>query len=907
MRHVVHLAGALSVALPVALSAQTLPVLPASEFRRVETLQPMSVSTRGNWVAYLTRRLTGVGDSSRVVYLQRRAPDTTIRLDWAQNPQISRNEAWATWATVPTDAERARLTTARQPVRNRAVFMNLATLKRDSVDGVANAAFDATGKYLVLEQYPARDTADHKLVMVVDLATGKRTTIGSVSEWRWSDRGSLLALTLGVRDGGPGGLQLYNAAAGTLTALGTSGYTYRQTRWRKNAFDLISLRARAARGAADAAHRAEVWRGLDRTTSDAVTLSDTVPGIADTLVLVAHSAPTWSEDGTRLRLGVRPRVTPPDTSARARRDTLPGVQIWHPTDVQIFPAQQQQAAAMARRSIPLLWNISTGRTLLVPSALDENVEFLGDWSQAYVTSDKAYAWGTMFGRRYHDGFLVDLTNGTRKQVLDSVRYSFSSAKGRYILSFDGKDYHALNVSTGQTRNLTGTLGATFAVTDYDTPTDLLPPHGRGGWLDNDAGVLLFDEYDVWLVRPDGTGGSRLTRGREDSVIHRPVMLDTSRTTFDSRQPIMYALRGYWTEQRGYARGVIGRPIERLMLRDRAYVGLQKADSADVLIWREESRQQAPQLFVSDGSFRNPQQLSKSNTFLTAFAPGKTELVRYKNETGRDLKGVLLYPVNYDPSKKYPMIVYAYELLSNTLHSWQAPSERSYYNFTRWTLEGYFVLMPDIHFRHGDPGVSLLETLRPAIGGVVSRGLVDEKRVGFVGHSWGGYEGAYVATHSTLFAASIAGAPLTDFLSFMGQIHWNGGSAEVDHWETGQARMAVPYWENRESHRRNSPIEKVETMTTPLLLAHGNKDRVVEYWQSTVLYNFARRAGKPVVFLTYEDEDHGFTQEANQVDYHRRILEWFGHYLKGDAAPSWISKGIPFNALEAEKRRVKDRK
>lgn len=895
-----------SIVLPAVLPAQSLPVLPPSEFHRIEIAQAPTLSARGKWIAYPVRRVNGTGDSSHVLYLHRQSPDTAIRLTWAQSPRFSVDERWAAWTVVPSDSERTRLTTARQPVRNRAVFMDLASLRRDSVDAVATSAFDATGRFLLLEHYPARDTADHRLVMVIDLVSGRRTTLGSVAEWRWSDRGSLLALTLGTRDGGPGGLQVFNATTGSLAALGTPGHVYRQTRWRKHAFDLVSLRARAPRGAADTPHRAELWRNLDRANPDYRMLSDTVPGVADTLMLVAHNAPIWSEDGTRLRLGMRPRVARPD-SARARRDTLPGVQIWHPADVQIFPAQQLQAAAASRRAIPLLWDLRTDRTLLVNAGLDETTEFLGDWSHAYVTSDAAYPWGAKFGRRYHDGFLVDLTSGERRQVFDSVRYSYTSPQGRYLLTFDGRNYHTFDIRTGRTANITAGLNATFANTDFDTPTDLLPPQGRSGWMDNDAGVLLYDEYDVWLVRPDGSGGQRLTRGAEDSVIHRVVTLDTARRSVDPRTPMLYSLRGAWTEQRGYARATPGRPVERLLYRDKSHWFLTKADSADVLVWREESRQDSPDLFMSDGAFRNVKQLSHTNTMLDRYASSKTELVRYENETGRPLKGVLLYPVNHDPSKRYPMIVYAYELLSAQMHYWQSPSERTYYSFTRWTQEGYFVLLPDIHFRHGDPGVSLLETLRPAVGAVVTRGLVDSARVGFVGHSWGGYHGAYVATHSKLFAASVAGAPLTDFLSFMGQIHWGGGIAEVDHWETGQARMGVPYWEDRDAHRRNSPIERVESMTTPLLLAHGNKDRVVEYFQSTVLYNFARRAGKPVILLTYEDEDHSFQQAANQLDYHRRLLEWFGHYLKGEPAPEWIAKGIPYRNLETEKRRLMNRK
>jgi acetyl esterase/lipase len=116
-------------------------------------------------------------------------------------------------------------------------------------------------------------------------------------------------------------------------------------------------------------------------------------------------------------------------------------------------------------------------------------------------------------------------------------------------------------------------------------------------------------------------------------------------------------------------------------------------------------------------------------------------------------------------------------------------------------------------------------------------------------------------------------------------------------------MEVPYWEDPEAHHRNSPVHNVHNMTTPLLMAHGDKDGVVEFFQATEFYNFARRAGKQMVLLVYEGEDHGFTKKPNQIDYHRRILEWFGHYLRDEPAPAWITDGVALPALRAEKQRV----
>ena len=200
-------------------------------------------------------------------------------------------------------------------------------------------------------------------------------------------------------------------------------------------------------------------------------------------------------------------------------------------------------------------------------------------------------------------------------------------------------------------------------------------------------------------------------------------------------------------------------------------------------------------------------------------------------------------------------------------------------------------------------MSALASVRAAVAKAVEMGITDPDAVGLIGHSWGGYQATFLPTRTNIFAASVAGAPLTDFVSFMGQIHWNSGAPELTHWETGQGRMEVPFWEDPEAHRRNSPVHKVNEMETPLLMAFGDDDGTVDWDQGTEFYNFARRAGKQMVLLVYEGENHGFSQKANQVDYHRRILEWFDHYLKREAAPAWITDGVALKNLEDEKKRV----
>jgi Dipeptidyl aminopeptidases/acylaminoacyl-peptidases len=286
------------------------------------------------------------------------------------------------------------------------------------------------------------------------------------------------------------------------------------------------------------------------------------------------------------------------------------------------------------------------------------------------------------------------------------------------------------------------------------------------------------------------------------------------------------------------------------------------------------------------------QVSHTNAFQSDYAWGKQELMSYANKRGDRLQMMLTYPANYQPGKKYPMVVYYYEKLSQGFHQYVTPSERSPYNTSVFSQNGYFVLRPDIVFQARNPGYSGLDCVVSAVRTVLAKVPdIDPKRVGNFGHSWGGYQSAFYAVHNPgIFAATIAGAPLTDLISFYGYTSGNSGLPETGHFETGQERMQVSLWEDPQAYIRNSTVFAMDSLETPLLLEEGDADGNVNSFQSQEVYNFARRLGKNVVYLVYEQENHNVARPESQIDYAHRQLEWFGHYLKGEPAPKWITDG-----------------
>ena len=492
--------------------------------------------------------------------------------------------------------------------------------------------------------------------------------------------------------------------------------------------------------------------------------------------------------------------------------------------------------------------------------------------------------------------LVDVSSGERTKVADRVddRFVRASPDGKFILYYVDGQFWTIDTARRSVLNITRGVPTSFADTDSDSTDVQRPWFGVGGWTVGDASVLLHDKFDVWEVASNSSKATRLTDGAAEKTEFRFVDLDPDVDAIDRTKAIYLEMFGTLSKKSGYARLAPGSAApERLIWVDKSITRLAKAKEADVYAYVAQSVEDSPDAFVGGADLKAMKQVTGTNPFQTKYAWSRAELVEFTSEKGQQLQGVLRYPAGYQSGKTYPMIVFVYEKLSDGLHRYVAPSEREYYNVTSFTSAGYFEFEPDIVFRPREPGLSVVECVRPAVAAVVAKGVVDPKRVGMIGHSWGGFDTAFMSTHTDVFAAAVAGAPITDLVSNYGSHHFSSGIAETDHIETGQQRMQVPVYEDLAAYTRNSAVFGVASMTTPLLIEVGDADGTVFWHQGVELYNAARRAKKDVVLLVYGGEDHGLRQKANQIDYHHRIMEWFGHYLKGEPAAPWITNGVSF--------------
>jgi len=330
----------------------------------------------------------------------------------------------------------------------------------------------------------------------------------------------------------------------------------------------------------------------------------------------------------------------------------------------------------------------------------------------------------------------------------------------------------------------------------------------------------------------------------------------------------------------------------------------RADRADTFLYSRETYQDSPDFLVTDASLAAGTKITDINPQQKDFLwSSGSMLVDYKSDKGDRLQGALFLPATYEKGKAYPTIVYIYEKLSQGLNGYTRPGANGF-NKSVYTSNGYAVLMPDITYRVNDPGMSAVWCVLPALKAAIATGVVDPKRVGIQGHSWGGYQTAFLVTQTTMFAAAVAGAPLTNMVSMYSLIYKNSGSTNQAIFESSQGRFKGGYWDNWEAYVRNSPVNFAKNVTTPLMILHNDKDGAVDFTQGVEYFNTLRRLKKPVVMLEYVGENHGLRKPANQRDYTVRMKEFFDHHLKGAPAPAWLTEGV--SRLDMEKH-LKERR
>jgi len=610
------------------------------------------------------------------------------------------------------------------------------------------------------------------------------------------------------------------------------------------------------------------------------------------------SAISFSKNGQRLFFGTAPVLPPKDTSL-PEFDRV-SVDIWHYNDDQIQAAQIRSLNADLNRSYLARFDLNTKETVQIGNQSLRNVIHTmdGDGAVFYATSDTGRRVASQWqGFTLSDIYTVNPDNGKTELIRKNFKGGALSASstGKYLLFFDEvkQNYFAYNSITKQLNTVAKDIKTSLFDEENDVPDD---PNAYGvvQWMEADKYVLIYDRYDIWKIDPEGKERSVcLTDGRKDKVQYRFINVDREEKFITPGQKLLLHMFDEKDKSSGLAVLDLSKNNTSVLFKEKVTVQApQKAKDADVYSFVKETFVRSPDVFTMVGS-NAAVQLSHTNPQQAEYNWGTSELFKWKAYTGKETEGVLYKPEDFDPKKKYPMIVYFYERNNTTLYNYQPPAPTpSRLNIPFFVSRGYIVFVPDIWYKKGYPGQGAYDYILSGTRAVVKQGFVDSTKIGLQGQSWGGYQIVYLITKTNLYAAAWAGAPVANMTSAYGGIRWGPGILRQFHYEKTQSRIGATLWERPDLYIQNSALFSLPKVKTPLVIMANDADDAVPWYQGIEMYSGMRRLGKKVWMLTYNGEAHNLVERKNRKDIQIREQQFFDYMLKGDKPSKWITEGVP---------------
>jgi dipeptidyl aminopeptidase/acylaminoacyl peptidase len=336
--------------------------------------------------------------------------------------------------------------------------------------------------------------------------------------------------------------------------------------------------------------------------------------------------------------------------------------------------------------------------------------------------------------------------------------------------------------------------------------------------------------------------------------------------------LTYASRTKW--ERGLVKyNRASKQMTDLIKDARIYSNFRLSKDGKTFVFSAAEGNRPADLFVADATFKNVRRLTEANPQLKAKRLSKTELISYLDVDGTRSYGVVYYPTDYEPGKKYPTVFNIYEqFFDDTFQG----------TINVLTNNGYAVVQPSVNLEQGYPGEAWVKGVTAAANKLIEMGVADPERLGVQGTSYGGYATNLLITQTNRFKAAINISGKVNMVSFYTDSP-RLGVRNIHAPEKSQDRIGATLWQQPQKYIAHSAIMFADRIKTPLLLMSGEQDHNVPARQAMEMYYALRRLGKEVAWVSYTNGGHGMpTSTIEEVkDYHQRILDWYNDHLKGD--------------------------
>lgn len=806
-------------------------------------------------------------------------------------------------------------------------------------------AFSASSGYLVVTQTPGKSTVDSLKILktkedkmpmntlVIYSVAGKKETIDSLKTFKLADEADWIAYQRGRKDStlyvrsldgsktfqfptvtdfqfakksgmlyytsaaeGEAGIFTLNPEKGSPALIKEGKGVFKQTTFDEKGERLAFLYCADK----DSSYKAlSLWLSEHNAPAKEIATRGNKAFPAE-WVINENGMLQFSKSASRLFFGTSPEPRQKDTTQLA--ENRPNVQVWSWDEPVQYTIQNYNKEKDLKKSYQAVYNLGNGSIFQLANEELPNIQLgnEGDAALALLSTSRPYSLSSMWeARTRSDYYTVSLDNGERKQIAKADYGRFRlSPQGKYAYWYGETDSCWYTIALAEGKRYRLTTPESFPAWDEENDVPNHPyAHGAAGWTANDQNLLIYDRYDIWKFDPTAaTSPINLTvNGRKEKLSYRLEQLDKEARFIDLGKPQL--LKGFNETTKGYgfynARLSAPAAPKTLLAGNYMLRSINKAKNTDDVIYTMETFQQYPDIHYSTLAFKKSVQLTHGDKQQEGFIWGTAELVSWISLDGRPLEGVVYKPANFDPNKKYPMMVNFYERNSETLYNYRMPEpHRSTIDYHLYNSNEYIIFNPDIRYVDGYPGESCYNCLMPGITMMIAKGYIDEKGIGAQGHSWGGYQVAYLATRTNLFSAIESGAPVVNMFSAYGGIRWGSGMARSFQYEHTQSRLGATPWSSPLRYLENSPLFTMDKVQTPILIMHNDADGHVPWYQGIEYFVAMKRLGKPCWLLNYTGEPHWPMHMANRIDFQRRMFQFFNHYLKNQKMPKWMSEGVP---------------
>ena len=906
MRTVQFLLIQIALIIPFCVQSQS-KVMDPSVYDIWNTIENIKISNNGDWVSY---ELTpGKGDGTLIVYNTRTAEE--IKISRAENARFDAGNNFLAFMIVPhadsirqlkladTDKDKMPKDTLGILVLGSQEIRKVARVKNYKIPekGPSFIAYQMEKRSMKEDSTLVKKEGDDNgtMVIVANPSDSTEVQLPFTKEYSWSERGGKILLHQTGEDSTNVSLiSIFNARNNEADTIVSDEGKYSKLSINEDGTLCAFIADRDTNDLDIKPFELMFWNSDSMQVNVIADTSSTF--LFENWQVSPHFKPVFTEDDVRIFFGVAPEPLLKDTTLLD--EEKPEVEVWSHTDGRLYTQQKLRVKRDREKSYAMYYDIQRDTVIRLAAKPIPDTYIADNLTGRYTVGTnnedhlQPISW---LGYDYKDVFLIDLISGKQRRITKEIDgYPDISPGGKYIYWFAREDscYYSYDISQLKLNKISDNQ---FFDERNDRP--MTPyPSGMIGWTEGDLFMLVYDHYDIWKVDPRGRQTpTNLTHGRPFQTKFRHINLDRDVDYYPNDTTIMLKVFDEKDKYSGYAMLNIGNGDYRLIEQGPFdyTTRVVKAKDSDDLIFAKSSFERFPDLIHTDMSFGDQRIFTNANPQQSEYAWGSIELVEWTRDNGEVTKGLLVKPENFDPEKKYPMIVNFYEKSSDGLHRHRAPyPHRSTINYSYYTNKGYVIFNPDVHYTNGYPGQSCYDAVVSGTKAMIEKGFIDSTRIGLQGHSWGGYQIAHLVTKTDMFKCAESGAPVVNMISAYGGIRWGSGMSRMFQYEQTQSRLGATLWERPDLYMENSPIFNIDKVNTPVLILHNDKDGAVPWYQGIEFFVAMRRLGKPCWMLNYNDEPHWPLKRPNRLDFNKRMEQFFDHYLMDAPMPSWMKRGVP---------------